>query len=236
TGGGYGTRELYSDDEETIFDATRPCALTGIEDLATRGDLIERSLLLRLPSLSGTKRRSERELLAAFDRDRPAILGVLLDAVSGALGRIDAVRLDTKPRMADFAEWVAAAEPTLGWKPGTFLKSYLHNREDANEVALSASPLVAPIQKLLGKQAEWEGTSTELLHALTALVAEGAAKARDWPKRAHVLGGRLRRLAPNLRAVGIDVQFTNEGHNWTRKIFITQDAQDRKTASAASAA
>ena len=33
TGGGYATRELYSDDEEMLFDAQRPVVLTGIEDL-----------------------------------------------------------------------------------------------------------------------------------------------------------------------------------------------------------
>src|SRR5262249_41492160 len=142
TGGGYGTRELYSDAEEVIFDATRPCVLTGIEDLGSRGDFIERSILLRLPSVPDSGRRSERELTARCGRARPGILGARLDAVSGALRRLGSVRLDVRPRMADFAEWVTAAEPSLGWAPGTFLRSYQDNREDANEVALSSSPLV----------------------------------------------------------------------------------------------
>ena len=42
TGGGFATRRLRSDDEEAIFDASRPVVLTGIETAATRGDLLDR--------------------------------------------------------------------------------------------------------------------------------------------------------------------------------------------------
>lgn len=44
TGGGFGTRMLYENDEEMLFDATRPVILNGIEELATRGDLLDRAL------------------------------------------------------------------------------------------------------------------------------------------------------------------------------------------------
>src|SRR3546814_12373766 len=38
-------------------------------------------------------------------------LGALLDAASAALRELPNVRLPRVPRMADFAEWVTAAEP-----------------------------------------------------------------------------------------------------------------------------
>ncbi len=38
TGGGMSTRQLYSDAEESLFDAQRPVILNGITDLATRAD------------------------------------------------------------------------------------------------------------------------------------------------------------------------------------------------------
>src|SRR5262249_44628228 len=47
TGGGFGTRELYTNDDEVIFDAKRPLVANGIEDFVTRADLLERSLLIR---------------------------------------------------------------------------------------------------------------------------------------------------------------------------------------------
>ena len=43
TGGGFSTRTLYENDEETIFDATRPAIINGIDDVATRADLLDRS-------------------------------------------------------------------------------------------------------------------------------------------------------------------------------------------------
>jgi hypothetical protein len=51
TGGGLATRMLYTDDDEVLFDAQRPLLLTGIEEVATRGDLLDRSLILFLPRI-----------------------------------------------------------------------------------------------------------------------------------------------------------------------------------------
>ena len=42
TEGGFGTRKLYTDDEEALFHAMRPIILNGIEDFVTRGDLADR--------------------------------------------------------------------------------------------------------------------------------------------------------------------------------------------------
>src|SRR5262249_3288253 len=79
TGSGFATRELHTDDDEVIFSATRPVILNGIGDVATRSDLIDRSLLLTLPAIPEARRRDERELLRAFAVVRPRILGALLD-------------------------------------------------------------------------------------------------------------------------------------------------------------
>jgi hypothetical protein len=53
TGAGFGTRELYSDAEETLFWAAKPIILNGITDLAVRSDLLDRSLLVTLPRIPG---------------------------------------------------------------------------------------------------------------------------------------------------------------------------------------
>lgn len=43
------------------------------------------------------------------------ILGALLNIVAGALRELPSVDLPQLPRLADFAVWIAAAEPALGW-------------------------------------------------------------------------------------------------------------------------
>ncbi len=66
TGGGFGTRLLFSDGDEYIVAFKRPVLLTSIEDVASRGDLLERSLIVSLTPLSGTDRRPEQEMEADF--------------------------------------------------------------------------------------------------------------------------------------------------------------------------
>lgn len=96
-----------------IFDAMRPVILTGIEELATRNDLLDRAVLLTLPTIPEDKRRPEAEFWAAFDAAAPSILGALLPAVSDAMRRLPAVKLPRLPRMADFALWATPGDATL---------------------------------------------------------------------------------------------------------------------------
>jgi hypothetical protein len=203
TGGGFSARELYSDNEEVIFDAQRPVMLNGIEELATRGDLLDRSLIVYLPTIPAQKRKPEAEVWRDFEAKQPAILGALLDAVSSALANIQTVKLPQLPRMADFALWVSAAESALGWKEGDFLKAYTGNREQANELALDAAIIVAPLRDLLAaKNRNWQGTATELLHDLDEQAPERTRKTQGWPTNGRALSNALRRIAPNLRQAG----------------------------------
>ena len=49
TGGGMSTRQLYTNAGEVIFDGTRPVVLNGIEEIATRSDLMDRAVILSSP-------------------------------------------------------------------------------------------------------------------------------------------------------------------------------------------
>jgi hypothetical protein len=104
TGGGFGTRALFTNQEEALFDAQRPVLLTGIDEVVTRGDLLDRSLLVYLPEIPDKNRRPEDEFWQDFAVVRPRILGALLDAVSAALHRLPTVQASPLPRMADFAK------------------------------------------------------------------------------------------------------------------------------------
>jgi hypothetical protein len=235
TGGGFGTRELYTDADEVLFDAMRPCLLTGIEELATRGDLLERSLILHLPAIAEEERQTEAAFWRAFEEARPRILGALLDAVAVGLRELPNVKLPRLPRMADLAAWVSACEPALGWQPGAFLSSYTANVAQANELALESSPIAEPLRSYVDQHDTWEGTASDLLAELTKLAGEKAANGKEWPKKPHVLSGKLKRLAPNLRKVGIDVAFDRQaGGKRTRIIRLGKgSAKERPEASQA---
>jgi hypothetical protein len=154
TGGGFATRTLYSDADETIFAATRPAILVSIEELATRGDLLDRSVIIYPPLITADRRLTEAEFDELYVEARPRLLGALLDnAVACALRQLDSTKLTRLPRMADFARWVAAAEPALGWKSGSFMLAYAGNRETANASALEGSIIAGVIQQLVANAA-----------------------------------------------------------------------------------
>jgi hypothetical protein len=204
TGGGFSTRELYTDDGEVIFDAKRPLVVNGIEDFVTRADLLERSLLIRHPPIPEENRRPESEFWAAFDAAHPELLGAVLDRVSAGLRELPRVKLDRLPRMADFALFAAACERGGGDEP-RFLSAYTDNQTGAHEQALDASPLPAALLTLMDGRELWEGTPTELHMELRRFAPMPEPK--DWPKKPNVLTSKLRRLAPNLRRVhGLSVE------------------------------
>ena len=94
TGGGFAVRQLYTDQDEVLFDTERPVILNGIEDIVTRPDLADRAVFLTLEPIPEERRRPEQELWAAFESERPRILGVLLDAVAKGLAMLPQTKLE----------------------------------------------------------------------------------------------------------------------------------------------
>lgn len=220
TGGGFAVRQLYSDQEEVLFDATRPVILNGIEDIVTRPDLADRAVFLTLEPIPEERRRPEHELWAEFEAERPRILGVLLDAVAMGLAKLPHTKLDKLPRMADFALWATACETAL-WPVGTFWSAYCGNREEAVEGVIDADPIAAAVRAMMTMRTEWTGTASQLLGALGEMAGERVTKAKTWPDSPRALAGRLRRAATFLRKIGIEIGFEREGRARTRIIRIT---------------
>ena len=206
TGGGLATRELYTDLDEIIFDARRPLILNGIETVANREDLRDRAIILTLPPLGEGRYRSERELLEEFEGVHAKLLGVILDAVSTAIrGRRSFEISGPLPRMVDFALWAAAGIEAMGVSGAAFLEAYTRSRDEAQEENVLDNPLSAAIHQF-ALDGGWSGTATALLGALNLRVAEEQRGGRDWPSSASALGGKLTRIAPGLRRLGVEIE------------------------------
>jgi hypothetical protein len=212
TGGGFGTRRLYTDREEELFDGTRPVLLNGIGRFVHQPDLADRSIVLQLPVLADTRRRTEAEFWAAFEVARPAIFGSLLDALVGIVRELPSVRLNERPRMADFAEVGVAVEAALGWVRGSFLQAYTGKRDEAVREGLDSDPVGAAVLEFMSSRSEWEGTASELY---AVLGSDSARHLVTWPRDPAALSKRMARLAPGLRAVGI--QWERGGRTSTRR-------------------
>jgi hypothetical protein len=182
--------------------------VNGIEDLATRPDLLDRAISLTFPVIEDEQRRNEDELWQCFNEMRPRVLGALLSAVSVALRNLPGVRLASKPRMADFTTWIIAAQPALDWPEGTFLAAYKQNRGESNALALESAIVAPAILALMHSRDSWQGTARELLDELeTRHTDEKTRRRKDWPTSPRKLSGDLRRIAPNLRRAELHVTF-----------------------------
>ncbi|WP_126850683.1 hypothetical protein [Candidatus Cryosericum terrychapinii] len=209
SGGSFAARTLYTNWGESRLTIARPIVLNGIDDLTTRGDLLDRAIILRLQPLRG--RTAEDELRGMFTQLHPLILGGLLDAMVSVLQHKHDPRfqLQAKPRMADFAQWVVWAEEVLGFDKGAFMRAYAENRSSASRVAVDEqSELVGLLGTLVSKGSNWMGTITELHVALKKQA--GCDKMKpipSWfPNTVRALSNALTRLAPDLeRARGISI-------------------------------
>jgi hypothetical protein len=200
TGDGLVKRALYTDDGLAVVAFRRCVILNGIAFAELRGDLADRLLPVECKRLGDQQRKDDEEIAAAFEAAWPEALGGLLDLAVKVLAKLPAVQLARRPRMADFAKVIAAADAVRG--TGS-LDTYLELRQRAAVEALEGDPVAEAAEGFARKQRTkaWEGTASELLGAITP---EPAPK--GWPATPQGMGAALKRAAPALRAAGITVE------------------------------
>jgi hypothetical protein len=198
TGDGYPFRKLYTNSELSVIAFRRVSVITSIDAGALRGDLGDRLLLIDLEAIDDARRRTEKELARIFGERQPKILGALLDLVSRVLKELPNVKLPGMPRLADFACVVAAMDTVLGTHA---LGLFLGQRERIAVEVIESDAVGVAVMAFMTDRTEWTGTPKELLRELTPQdrIPHG------WPKFPRGLTGRLKRLLPALKSVGIRV-------------------------------
>ena len=210
-GGALPKRKLFTDSEEVLIEAARPIILNAIPDIAQSGDLVDRSAFVRCDPLA--EQLNEQELLDRFEAFRPELLTYLLEATACALGRIGAMPKEHEGlRRGDWASWVEAAAPALGIRPGRFLEAYRRNQDQSVRYALAVDPVAAAVLALVEVRAAWSGEASSLHTELEAKAREqhSGRIPLGWPSLTHHLVSRLRRLAPMLRRIGVEVEQTRD--------------------------
>jgi len=226
TGGGFGGRQLYTNDEEAIFDAIRPIIVTAIDDVIIRGDLADRALTIALPARDDDAGYTEEDpFWEEFELARPSILGGVLTAASVALRRLPEVRAKVRakkinlPRMADFALFGTAAEPALGIKENAFVGLLRDERNAASVLVLESDVIFAPLRAVLEKE-PFNGYPADLLDALNSAMSDDAIRRdRRWPKTAAKLRNQIKRLEPDLRRAGIVVTWADRDTHTKRQML-----------------
>lgn len=211
TGAGFGTRALYTDDEEFLFEGKRPQLLNGISNFISRDDLGDRSAVLKIPVLDS--REPEVEFWAAFEAAKPGLLADLLDLTSATLACLPGAKAllegEEIPRMADFARIGVAADLAAGGTGLGFLDRYRELHRGQEGEVLTSDSVGALVLGFLKPGEEWTGTATELLDAL----GKDDAARRRLPKTPRGLTAALDRLKPALRRVGIYFERAERGED-----------------------
>jgi len=217
TGAGLQKRRLYSDADVHSTYARRAIVLTGIGEVAERPDLLDRALVVVLKPIPDAKRLPEALYWEQARAAVPEILGGLLDAAAVGLRNLPETFVTPLPRMADFATFVVAAEPAMPWEPGDFMDAYCGNRQDAVVSVLESDAF----SRLLLEEGldGFVGTMSELLRRLEDQADEREIRARTWPRNARAASERVTRLAPALRASGVDVDIRKS--NGVRRLTLT---------------
>jgi len=207
-GEGYGSRALYSDRDEVVFDGARPIVMTGISVSARNGDILDRSLVVECLRIEDGRRQDERTLRSNFEQDHPSIFGGLLDAMVAGIAGEGGVKLERPPRMVDSARFAIAAEPRLGIPAGSIAKALDVSRSSAVDAAIEGSPFASAIVALvLTEGREFSGTHMDLLDVLARRRGDEQPIPKGWPTSPRAASDALRRVAPALRRVGISVEY-----------------------------
>lgn len=205
TGGGYGGRKLFTNDEEAVWESQRPIALNGISTLVTAPDLLDRTIRTESPKLETYI--SESELQKLFNEKQAGIFGGLLDLFAKSLAILPNVTILKPPRMTDFAHFGEAIYQASGKKPGIFMQDYKKGREAAVMQSIESSPIASAVIEL-AQSTEFTGTVGDLLNRLESFRPRGDT---GWPKSAKGLSDLLKRFSPAMRVVGVSVEFESKG-------------------------
>jgi len=203
TGGGYGTRTLFTTGDETVIDIKRPVIMNGVDNFVTAQDLIDRCIIVELPSITDNRRKTETEIYKEFDQEYPKFFGALLGILTASLKELPKVNLTSKPRMADFTILGTALEKAQNWESGSFLNEYETNRKDNVLSAMEHSPVMLAIIKFMQLRQCYEGTYAELYGILN----EYKPAMCGWPQSSKGLANQIKRHIYALKLVDLIVKF-----------------------------
>ena len=218
TGGAMASRSMYTDASLTILEATRPVILNGIPALAERPDLAERSITVQLRPVPEEERRTSADIKRDWEAARPRILGTFLEAISTGLREVERIKIDKLPRMAGFARFMVASAPGLGLDGQALYDAYKAMLSALSSAAFDNNPVANALVKMMDAipSGEWRGTPTELLEALSdpEVTPDRIRNGFAWPKSAQGIGSAMARIAPTLRARGIDARSKHSGKTY----------------------
>jgi hypothetical protein len=216
-------RVLYSNVDLQLLRLKNIVLLNGITPLIHRADLLDRTVSINLGRIPPEKRREETEILSMFDRDLPGILGGAFDVLSRAMALYPTIKLDSLPRLADFARWGYCVAESLGSGLGDkFLADYLANGTMQNEEVLGQNTLASALVAEMEGKYTWE---THVKTAWSTLLERAKPPHGDktFPGKPQDLNRHLERLRVSLSDAGITFEKGKRDSQGVEIVFYRRD-------------
>ncbi|MHA1138538.1 MAG: hypothetical protein ACTSSE_18840 [Candidatus Thorarchaeota archaeon] len=214
TGDGNVTRQHYTNDDDFIRKYRRVVALNGINNVATQPDLLDRSVLFKLPRITGKNRLIEKDLLESFAKKHPEILGAIFSILSKAYKIYPTIDMTSFFRLADWTVWGCAITQALGYDPNLFTEAYAKNKVEITGEAISNDDVATTLLEFIYHHPQhfWSGKMSELLTELekTAATLNISTTGQYWPKAGNSLSRKLNLFATPLREAGIRYEMVNK--------------------------
>jgi hypothetical protein len=216
SGDGFSKRKLYTDSDDIVFRYRRCLVLNGINVVATRPDLLDRSIIMELDRLRTMK--TEEEVWGGFSEALPDIRATIFSTLARAMEAKSNASLGALPRMADFAMWGHAAASVMEIEKNLFLRIYHSNIGRQFSLIIEDSPIASALVAFMENREEWKGQPGDLLQELaeTAEYVGINTKGKGWPSQPNGLTRQLRRLKITLEAVGLGVEDWRDTNRWLR--------------------
>jgi hypothetical protein len=214
TGGGFASRTLFTNGEETVIEVKRPVVINSIPNVVTAQDLTDRAIHVELPEIFTY--REESEIEKAFEEALPEIFGSLLDLFVQALSFLPQIKQTKPPRMADFTALGEAMMQSAGASAGAFTELYRENRKESVLRAIESSPVATALLEMMRErryEGGFDGTYKELSEVLLPYKQDN----EGWPKAARGLASALKRQSPALRSAGLIVVPEQGAHKQSNK-------------------
>lgn len=205
TGGGYAKRKLYSDGEESVINVTRPIVINGISACVTAHDLIDRSICVEPQRIQ--TRREDGEIQREFEAAHPSLVAGLFDLMAQTLKALPHTQLPASEniRMAGFARLGMAMQRAMGQPDGEFLRQFHAARQESIARTIDSSPVAtALLEWFESRQSAAADMAVKTLFSEVERFKPLGAEA--WPRSPKGFADALRRAAPSLRYMGVEVR------------------------------
>ena len=212
TGDQSSKRQLYTDNDDFIYQYERKISLNGISPRIDSADLIDRTIFYEIPHIPDNERLTKEEFNRKIDELMPHILGQIFTTLSKTLENYDKIGKNIRPfsRMGEFEKYGETISRILGHKENEFLDRYKEKWLLGSISAIDAFPIIGLIQTMMENTKVFVDTVSNLHKKLKAdakdLDIETKGKESGFPTKPNLLSRQLKQLTPTFSRLGLMIK------------------------------